>query len=117
MNIGVTAITYLKATFPSNVATVRYAGQNGSLDGSVEAFCAGIERTRAQTEEGLYNGADASIRYLSSAEPTAWANAINGQVIELQFADTDEWIRLRVTNRKALQGAVRLNVTAEFEEV
>ena len=116
MDIGVTAITYLKATFPDNVADVRYSGNDTDLTGNVEAFCAGIERARAVTEEGLLNGADATIRYLTTDEPDGWAAGIHGQVIELRFDDADEWTRLRVTNRKDLQGAVRLNVTAEFEE-
>lgn len=117
MGIGQTAFNTIVAAFPENVVQLRYAGLEPDLAGTIaSAFCSGMERVRAQTDEGLVNGADGNVRYLTSAEPSAWADGINGQVVEILFYGESEWERFRVASRKPLQGAVRLNLLAEFEE-
>lgn len=124
MSIGATAIAALKTAFPESVVTVRYAGNNAALAGTISsAFSAGVERIRASTDEGIIDGADGNVRYATSDEPQGWATdtngqpAITGQVIEVKFYGESNWVRFRVTSRKPLEGAARLNIVAEFEDI
>ena len=116
MSLGSEAIATAKAIWPTQVVALRYSGNVPELAGSVaEAFCAGIERARVSTDEGLMNGADGAVRYVATDEPSGWANGINGQVVEMRFTGASAWIRLRVRGRMEQVGAVRLNVAAEYE--
>jgi len=106
--------------WPDNVVAIRYAGENADLTGTVtDAFSTGVEALRAITEQGMYNGQDGIVRYAQSDEPTAWAtdHAIVGQVVEVQLPGDEDWSRLRVARRLVMAGAVRLNLTSEFEEM
>ena len=124
MSIGSDALAAVIATFPEGVVSLRYAGSNKDLTGTVaSAFQSGMERIRQITEEGNVDGADGNIRYLTSAEPSAWAAetngapAIDGQIVEIKFYGESEWVRFKVASRLPIQGAVRMNLLAEFEEV
>jgi len=117
---GATMIDDMLAMQPNLATQVRYTtetGTNGDLVGSVAtALSTGLEHVRAQTDQGLYNGADGIVRYKASDEPAAWKadNAICGQVIEVLLYGETIWVRVRVQGRRPIDGAVRLNVTAEF---
>jgi hypothetical protein len=106
---------------PSLAAQVRYTagtGNTADLTGSVAtALCTGLEHMRAQTDQGLYNGADGLVRYKASDEPAAWKadNALCGQVVEVLLYGETAWRRVRVMGRRAMAGAVRLKVVAEFD--
>ena len=75
----------------------------------------GLDRQQDATEQGLVLAASGNVRYLASAEPAAWASAIQGKPIEILFYGATEWTRARVHGRMPMAGAVRLTVTAEFE--
>lgn len=124
MGIGSTAFTAAKGAFPENVVDLRYSGNDDDLAGSITgAFQSGMERVRFQTEEGNVDGAEGNVRYLTADEPSGWATetngkpAINGQIVEIKFYGESAWTRFRVASRLPLQGAVRMNLIAEFEEV
>ena len=100
---------------------LRYSGHDADLDGTItEAFQSGMELVRATTDEGNVDGAEGNVRYITTAEPSGWASAvngqpaINGQVVEILFYGETVWMRFRVATRLPLEGAVRLNLTAEF---
>jgi hypothetical protein len=118
------ALNHLGTCIPELAVQLRYVGDNAALAGSITtAISAGIDRTRDITEEGISDVISGTIRYSSVLEPAGWGiptdgavPAINGQVVEIRFPDSTTWRRLRVVNRKAFAGFVRLNVAAEFEE-
>jgi hypothetical protein len=119
---GATMVELRKASMPSMVVTAAYAGNDAALTGSVEAFSTGVERARVVTDQGLIDGADGNVRYVLADEPAGWRAptgggnvAINGQVLALTFADGSQQ-RVRVRTRRAMAGAVRLGVDAEFAE-
>ena len=118
---GEQVIDGILAAEPSLAAQVRYTAETGTTEallGAVTtALCTGLENTRAQTDEGLYVGADGQVRYKASLEPTAWKanNAICGQVVEVLLYGETEWRRVRVVTRREMAGAVRLSVTAEYD--
>jgi hypothetical protein len=64
----------------------------------------------------LINDVQGNVRYLTSAEPASWADGINGQLVEVLFYGESEWQQFRVMGRKSNQGAVRLNLIADYEE-
>ena len=107
---------------PTLVVQVQYAGTDATLDGTItSAFLAGSpESARMATEEGMVNGAAGSVRYKTSAEPSAWssAGAIVGQVVKVLYYGMADWTvadRFRVAGRKEVLGAVRLQIIAEYE--
>ncbi len=120
--LGATAISGILADNPELAARVRYTaecGEVGALVGEVKtALCTGLEQVHVYTDQGLYSGADGFVRYSLDAEPKEWArnNAIAGQVIELLLYGETVWRRVRVSGRRAMAGAVRLNVSAEFDQ-
>jgi hypothetical protein len=119
---GATVLSAVASAFPHHAAQVRYTADTGATDALVgavaSAFCTGLERVRAHTEQGLYNSADGIVRYALADEPAAWgvADAIVGQVVEVLLYGETTWRRVRVNGRHAPAGMVRLNVNAEFAE-
>ena len=103
MSIGSTALSAIIAALPENVVELQYAGSNSDLAGTISsAFQSGMERVRAQTDEGLLDAASGNVRYLTSDEPTAWATetngipAISGQVVKIKFYGESSYVRFRV---------------------
>lgn len=124
MSIGSTALAAVVAAFPENVVSLCYGGDVAALIGTISsAFSAGIERVRVQTAEGMINSVSGNVRYATSDEPSGWATetngapAILGQVVEIKFYGETEWNKARVASRLPLQGAVRMNLVAEYEEI
>ena len=96
---------------------------SGSVD---DATCTGVERMQMQSEEGLYDGAEGIIRYKLSDEPESWRTktdnsmGIVGQSVEVKLPNDEDWdeaLKVRVTNRHMMGGAVRLNVIGENEDI
>jgi len=120
-DLGETAITAILTAQPTLAAQVRYTASTGTtaaLVGAVAtALCTGLEHVRAQTDQGLYNGADGIVRYAANLEPAAWKadNALCGQVVEVLLYGETTWRRVRVMTRREMAGGVRLNVAAEFD--
>lgn len=110
------------AAMPSISVTVRFAGDGIDLVGQVEgALCTGLDRIRVTADDGMIDSADGVIRYQQSSEPASWGiqagnefPAINGQVVEILFADSEQWRKARVIARKTVAGMVRLNVEAVY---
>jgi len=116
MSMGADILSAMMTDLPEQTAQVRYAGTDAALAGTVAAaFCTGLDRQQDATEQGLVLAASGNVRYLASAEPAAWASAIQGKPIEILFYGATEWTRARVHGRMPMAGAVRLTVTAEFE--
>ena len=119
---GEQVIDGILAAQPSLATQIRYTpdmGNTEALNGAITiALSTGLDHTRAQTDQGLYVGADGQVRYKASLEPTGWKlnNAICGQVVEVLLYGETVWRRVRVTGRRAMDGGVRLNVSAEFAE-
>ena len=122
--IGATGIAAILAAQPSLAASVRHIGNDPALAGVVNtALCAGIEQARTQTQQGMLTGADGAVRYAVENEPATWKRtaahgqaAIVGQRVHVTIAGDTNPFACRVTARKELLGAVRLNLQAEFAE-
>lgn len=113
------ALAAIAAAQPELTATIRYAGEDVTLTGSIDSvICTGLDKAKTVTEEGLIDEAGGSIRYSSLVEPAAWAvlNVINGKVIEVLQNGKSEWLRCRVIGRRETAGTVLLTVVSEFAE-
>lgn len=126
MNLGETAVDLVAEAQPELVSQARYTtgangtGSNAALVGSIATvICTGLDHTRAQTDQGLYNGADGILRFKTEDEPAAWKtnDAIVGQVIEVLLYGATVWVKVRVMTRRVSLGATRLNVVAEYAEI
>jgi len=118
MSNGADMLETAIATWPGREVEVRYSGNNVDLTGTIaSAFCAGIDEAKIVTDQGLLNGAEGRLRYLTADEPSGWAAGINGQVVEIRKSG-GEWKRLRVKMHGGdREGATSLDVMAEFEEM
>jgi len=119
-SIGSTALAAIFGTLDDQIARLRYAGSDATLNGTVEqTFIAGIERTNIPTENGTYNSIAGAVRYDAANEPAAWStnNAIVGEPVDVLEYGKTEWAAARVASRTQVSGAVRLQLNAEFQEI
>ena len=124
MNLGALAFSSILAARPELAASLRYSGDRPELAGVVtRAMSTGIEQRTQQTDAGVLAGADGIVRYLTADEPPGWSYsatmgtaAIVGQRVEITLPRATRPIRCRVDGRREADGAVRLNLMAEYGE-
>jgi len=77
------------------------------------AVCTGIDFASDPTEMGLTMQSGGTVRYLRADEPSRRAS--EGDIIEIKMAHMTKYQAVRVTLRRDIGGAVRLEVSGEFE--
>jgi len=109
--LGETLVGSLYATLPDARASVAYDGETVA-----QAVCVGINEAWQDTEQGAALANVATVRYAEAHEPAAWGGrAIIGKVVAVTLAGGDEY-RARVMGRALVMGAVRLTISAEYEQ-
>jgi hypothetical protein len=80
------------------------------------ALSSGSQREWVESEQGVYPGADFSVRYLYSAEPSGFGgDSVIGKTVSVKDA-TGAWVDYRVSGRNLRGGVVSLALTSEYGE-
>ncbi len=109
MSLGATAFNALYATLTDAQCKVRLRNR----DVIVKAVCTGIDFASNSSESGIVMQSGGTVRYLRADEPSQRAS--EGDVVEVKMAHMTKYQAVRVTLRHDIGGAVRLEVSGEFE--
>jgi len=103
------AFTAARSAMPAATTSLRIGGAKGWEITS--AWSSGFVKNHANTDQGLIDLVQGSVRYLVSEETTEIEIS---HVIEAKPDGATEWIKMRVAGRKVVAGEVQLFMGSEY---